>query len=280
MIPKKRIFQIVCDVGVILAIGIIFLLVNSYVQPFERGFYCNDNDIFYPLLPDIIPAYAVGLFGILGTIVAIILIEIFNIHKNFNTKQLLISIYHGLTIFLLGLIVTLLLTEIGKRWIGRLRPHFIEVCKPDLQNLKCSFSDNVELLRYIETNGTFCKGNSKDIKEARLSFPSGHSSISFYTMIFLITYIEARVNGLTFRFFKVLLQLTALIAAYVTSISRIKDNHHRGTDVLGGAIIGIIVAIHVIFVSGRVIWLYNRTKPQYDFDLNQEEILNRDTLNL
>ena len=227
-VSKKRIFQIICDIVVVLGIGIIFLLVNSFVKPFERGFYCNDNDIFYPLLPDIVPSYAVALFGILGTIIFIILIECLNFFQNSSTKQSLISLYHGLAIFILGLVITLLLTEIGKRWIGRLRPHFIEVCNPDFKNLNCTLLNNVQVLKYIETSGSFCKGNSSDVKEARLSFPSGHSSTSFYTMVFLIIYIEARVSVLKLRFFKVLIQLTALIAAYVTSISRVRDNHHRG----------------------------------------------------
>ena len=31
----------------------------------------------------------------------------------------------------------------------------------------------------------------------------------------------------------------AFIAAFITSLSRISDYHHRGSDVIGGAVLGI-----------------------------------------
>ena len=266
MTSRNRIIQIACDFSVIGLIGIIFLLVNSYVEPNIRGFHCNDNDIFYPLKPDIVPAYAVALFGIVGTFICIILIECINKFNKVNFKTIIISAYHGIALFLFGVVSTLLLTEICKRWIGRLRPYFIAACNPIIENFNCTLN-GAPIFNYIDTSGSFCRGKPSDIKEARLSFPSGHSSTSFYTMIFLIIYIQARVSTLKFRYMKVLVQLTAFIAAYVTSISRVRDYHHRGSDVIAGAILGTTVAIFLTLVSGRVIWLYGRQKALYDFDL-------------
>ena len=54
----------------------------------------------------------------------------------------------------------------------------------------------------------------------------GHSSYSNYTMLYLIIFIEARLFLLRFRFIKGLLQVTAFIAAFVTSISRIPGIHN------------------------------------------------------
>lgn len=39
---------------------------------------------------------------------------------------------------------------------------------------------------YIPLTEVQCNGNPDQIKEARLSFPSGHSSFSTFSMIFLI----------------------------------------------------------------------------------------------
>jgi hypothetical protein len=48
--------------------------------------------------------------------------------------------------------------------------------------------------------GDFCTGKDfAKIKEARLSFPSGHASFSTYTMLFLVLYLEARLVTLKFR---------------------------------------------------------------------------------
>jgi len=74
----------------------------------------------------------------------------------------------------------------------------------------------------------FNKGDPATVKEGRLSFPSGHSSFAWYTMIFLIVFIEARLQLLKLRYIKPLIQMIAFIAAYVTAISRIPDYHHRG----------------------------------------------------
>ena len=46
-----------------------------------------------------------------------------------------------------------------------------------------------------------CTGDPKIVKEARLSFPSGHSSFSTYSMVFVI------VNTFIFSFFFVNLNL-------------------------------------------------------------------------
>ena len=57
-------------------------------------------------------------------------------------------------------------------------------------------------------------------------------------MVFLILFVEARLVLLRFRYFKPLLQMTAFIAAYVTTLSRVPDYAHRGSDVIGGAVLG------------------------------------------
>lgn len=41
-------------------------------------------------------------------------------------------------------------------------------------------------ISYVPLTEVICTGDPAKIKEARLSFPSGHSSFSAYSMIFLI----------------------------------------------------------------------------------------------
>lgn len=84
--------------------------------------------------------------------------------------------YCAIGVFGFGGASSQLLTDIGKYTIGRLRPHFIDVCDP---NIDCSLIENAH--RYI-TDFT-CRKSS--IKDTRLSFPSGHSSFMTYTMVYL-----------------------------------------------------------------------------------------------
>ena len=90
-------------------------------------------DITFPYMADIVPIWGVGLYGILGTVTVIIIVEIFNAklvpcqagdersgREKFRTFS--IVIFHSISLFIFGVGVQLLLTEIGKRWAGRLRP--------------------------------------------------------------------------------------------------------------------------------------------------------------
>ena len=209
-------------------------------------FFINyKKSLSFVLIEDTIPFWAVGIYGTFGPLVFIIIIEMINLKlfpcKNNRNKIKIyfICIYHAISLFILGISLVLCITEIGKRWVGRLRPHFIAVCKPNLLRLNCT-SNGLTGVYYnpIDTGGRFCSGDPKNVLEARFSFPSGHSSYSWYTMIFLILYVEARLVLLRFRYFKPLIQLGAFSAAFVTALSRISDYHHRGSDVIGGTVIG------------------------------------------
>lgn len=186
----------------------------------------------------------VGIFATVGPFLIIIIIEILNGKQTSQKSKstIIFNTINSLSLFLLGISLTLCLTEICKRWIGRLRPHFIAVCQPDLSQLNCTTETLTGVyFNAIYTGDTFCTNtNTAAVKEARFSFPSGHSSYSSYCMMFLIIYIENRLLLLRFRYLKPLIQTTAFIAALVTCLSRVSDNQHRASDVWAGAILGII----------------------------------------
>lgn len=76
-----------------------------------------------------------------------------------------------------------------------------------------------------------------------------------YTMLFLIFYLEARLVTVETRMIKSMIQIIAFIAAFYTSLSRIPDYAHRFSDVIGGALVGIAVALLIVFVVGKVLWV-------------------------
>lgn len=281
-VTKKRIIQILVDLTCIIIVFTAFILVYSLSAPRKIGFFCNDTDLFRPLSSEILPFWVVALYATLSPIIIIIISEIitfklFNFSRKQNEfktdfnrrKMFLIATTHGLSLFVLGIGITLLLTEVAKKWIGRLRPNFIAICNPDLTQIECVniIDANTFYYNYISTSGNFCRGYDYEVNKARESFPSGHASYSTYTMLFLIIYIEARLHLLRLRFLKPLIQTLALIAAILTSISRVSDYHHRAGDIIGGVILGASVALFMTLVVGRVIWTYGRRPRYYDFDL-------------
>lgn len=88
--------------------------------------------------------------------------------------------YRHIGVFFFGAACSQLTTDVAKYTIGRLRPHFFDVCKPDIDCNDPKFK-----FAYIEEFNCQQK-NSRRLKDMRLSFPSGHSSFSAYCMVFLV----------------------------------------------------------------------------------------------
>lgn len=276
---KDRIIQTVVDLAVIIIVFVILAMVYFLVEPKILYFTCNDSDIFYPYASDTVQLWVVGVYGTIGPIFFILLVELKNTFLNKKSskqarssrfKEFAICSFHAVSLFILGLAITLLLTEIGKRWIGRLRPHFMDVCKPNYALINCTTQTaSGTVYNSIYTGGSFCTGSAANVKEARFSFPSGHSSFSCYTMIFLIVYLEARLVLLRLRFIKPLLQMTAFIAAFVTCLSRISDYHHRGSDVFGGCVLGLAIGLFITLVIGRVLWEYKVIERYHEIEMKK-----------
>ncbi len=78
--------------------------------------------------------------------------------------------------------------DLGKFYLGELRPHFLTVCDPrdpdnTSQPIKCQPGDYV--LDYQCRPGTELYA-----EEARLSFPSSHAAFSFHSAVFMALYFH------------------------------------------------------------------------------------------
>lgn len=87
------------------------------------------SDISFPYKKDTIKFWVVGLYGFLGPLVVIIFVEALNAkilpfqNKNGESLNLMlrrfgIYLFNSISLFIFGASIVLLLTEIGKRWIG------------------------------------------------------------------------------------------------------------------------------------------------------------------
>ncbi len=83
-------------------------------------------------------------------------------------------------------------TDIAKYSIGRLRPHFIDVCQPIYNGIKFTLDNPFDCAKYqfqyitdfeCNPNNQFDDQRKRD---ARLSFMSGHSSFAAYCLIYLV----------------------------------------------------------------------------------------------
>ncbi|KAI5709205.1 hypothetical protein M8J76_012734 [Diaphorina citri] len=144
---------------------------------------------------------------------------------------LLIKSFGTISLFWLGIGFAQITVHGAKFLCGRLRPHFFEICRP---NIDCS----LEQYRYAFITNYTCLGT--DLNLIRASFPSAHSAVAFYAALYTIIYLHrVRITIRGSRFPGYFLQFIIFQAAWYTSLTRVLDNMHHWTDVLAGALIGI-----------------------------------------
>ena len=175
------------DVVCFVIVGLPILLLFFIGVPYKRGFNCKDDSINKPFKNSTISSPLATAIGLIVPGITFILVEYFR-HRSkrqkvANGKEVGPVIYVGpiklntlilkllkiIVLFLFGAAVNVLLTDVGKYGVGRLRPHFLSVCKPKMGVLaNCTLGDFI--------TEDVCTGEASLIRQARLSFPSGHSS--------------------------------------------------------------------------------------------------------
>jgi len=188
-----------------------------------------------------------------------------------RTPWIAVELYRHFGYFTLGAVSCLLFTEIAKFTIGRLRPHFLTLCKPEYSDELCkdgSYEKFVDLdedeicLGLISNGGNTTKAQ---LHEARLSFLSGHSSFSFFCATFIVVYLQSRLANfptgtqayvnLTYRTLKIsrpFLQFGLIILAFWISLTRISDYFHHPLDVATGALVGTLFACVTLVVCADI----------------------------
>ncbi|XP_047736607.1 phospholipid phosphatase 1 isoform X3 [Hyalella azteca] len=257
LIDIKYGVRICLDFLLLLIVGLVLLVGKKTWVPSQRGFFCDDTSIRYPFVDhETVGDTSLLGVGVLLPIATILGLEWQRCRSSEVGKRVHVcgrplhsyfwSLYNNVGCFLFGCAVSQLLTDVAKYSIGRLRPHFLSICNPDWSTITCV--DPVSGgYNYVLPD---CSPKDEDrLKEARLSFPSGHASFSAFTMIYLVLYLQARMR-LRVRLVRPFVQFACLLMAFYTSLSRVSDYKHHWSDVLFGALLGTVVAVLVgVFVT-------------------------------
>ncbi|XP_034047824.1 phospholipid phosphatase 1 isoform X2 [Thalassophryne amazonica] len=244
MFDTRGIAFILLDIACLVLAGLPFAILNVQHKPFRRGFFCNDDSIKYPFKEDTITYQLLGGVMIPITILTMIFGECISVYlQRIGSKSSFGSyvarVYKAVGTFLFGAAMSQSLTDIAKYSIGRLRPHFLDVCKPDWKQINCSTGNYIEDFT--------CTGDATMVNEGRLSFYSGHSSFSMYCMLFLALYLQARFQTEWARLLRPTIQFFLIAASVYTGLSRVSDYKHHWSDVLTGLLQGAIMALLVVF---------------------------------
>lgn len=205
-----------------LTLGIVFLYLQ-YAEPFRRKIQPEELWLYKnPRTLSYVPAH------ILWPFICIIPFFVIFIANLLNRNRV-----DGLQAFLaltLAFGINGVVTNSTKLVIGRPRPDFFYRCFPDGKG-DLQFP---------------CTGNKDDIIEGLKSFPSGHSSFAFASMMFCTLYLFGKLQVFNQRgkgkSWPLLLSLSPLYCALAVALSRTCDYHHHWQDVLVGSVLGTCIA--------------------------------------
>ncbi|KAM9820118.1 phospholipid phosphatase 1 [Neosynchiropus ocellatus] len=245
MFETRAVSFVLLDVACLILGGLPLAAFNlGKVRPYQRGFFCSDDSIKYPFHPSTVSSTVLYTVGFALPISCMVVGECLSVYlKRLSSKSSFGSyvacVYKAVGTFLFGAAMSQSLTDIAKYSIGRLRPHFLDVCKPDWKLINCTVGVYVEDFA--------CTGDPTKVNEGRLSFYSGHSSFSMYCMLFLALYLQARLQAEWARLLRPMLQFFLVAASIYTGLSRVSDYKHHWSDVLTGLLQGAIMALLVVF---------------------------------
>ncbi|XP_039963038.1 putative phosphatidate phosphatase [Bactrocera tryoni] len=251
---RRFLRSLLTDLIIFIVLGIPILICEFVLEPFRRGFFCDDESIRYPFRPNTITTVMLGVIVLAVPALIMLLVELTLFYRcdriretvlllGYKVPAWLVEFAQHALYFTFGGLLTLEATEIGKFTIGRLRPHFISVCQPQLSDgSNCESPQNLH--RYIENY--ICVGSgytSEDVWQARLSFPSGHSSLCFFALTYVAIYLQYKITWRGSKLTRHFLQFTLVMLAWFTALSRIMDNWHHWSDVLCGGLLGLAMAL-------------------------------------
>ncbi|KAH8272944.1 hypothetical protein KR018_011893, partial [Drosophila ironensis] len=273
---KRILCRVGLDILILLCVGFPILLFFLLGDPYKRGFFCDDESLRHPFHDSTVRNWMLYFIGVIIPVGVILAIEVIisqnkaksdngnttsrrYIFMNHELPDWLIECYKKVGIYAFGAVVSQLTTDIAKYSIGRLRPHFIAVCQPQMAD-GSTCDDAKNLGKYIQE--FTCKGvgsSARMLKEMRLSFPSGHSSFTFFAMVYLALYLQARMTWRGSKLLRHLLQFIFIMVAWYTALSRVSDYKHHWSDVLAGSLIGSLCAL---VVANYVSDLFQKPNPK------------------
>eukprot|EP00767_Chilomastix_cuspidata_P001598 gnl/Chilomastix_cuspidata/1721.p1 GENE.gnl/Chilomastix_cuspidata/1721~~gnl/Chilomastix_cuspidata/1721.p1 ORF type:complete len:275 (+),score=63.87 gnl/Chilomastix_cuspidata/1721:139-963(+) len=206
------IVECVVAIAVILVGCIFYATILQFAV--ERQFFLDDNSISYDYKEDqIVPNWLMYLICAV-TILIPLVFELIHSKKWLRFLILLMA-------YVVAAAPMVLLLDFTKVVAARLRPDFLSRCQPNLE---------------LE-----CQGDPAVVLDGRTSFPSGHTTSTFYTCASASIYLwrvlapfaEGKLVGTT-----AVIAALPLLVSWFVALSRSLDNRHHPTDILGGVVLG------------------------------------------
>ncbi|KAI6210596.1 AcidPPc domain-containing protein [Aphelenchoides besseyi] len=215
------------------------------VSPSQVGFSCSDQTIRNPFHRNTVPTKLLLAVCLAGPLVVIGIASLLYYGKITTPASLIASIRYSTFSYLdyiLSFWITTAILDYLKCHVSRLRPNFIEMCRPDAL-LICD-SDPVA---YV-SNYT-CTAHWKDARISQTSFPSGHSGASAFALMFVIYFFQRHLISKKIMENRYLAALRYVcftfysLFAIFCFVTRVTDFWHFPSDVCGGIGIAVVLTL-------------------------------------
>ncbi|CAD5210421.1 unnamed protein product [Bursaphelenchus okinawaensis] len=249
--PRRLpVLRYVVDISLVAITFFVSQVIVKSFGPVENGFYCNDARLSFPYKGSTVTVVHLLLYCVLLPLVFVIITELVMLsihpHERYSVYEyhrgkvqrfgIRMAVFYGY--YFAFEIFVFLLTLYTKNSVGRLRPHFLTVCQPSYDPADCNVAG-----AFIG-NYTCMSGLSDKVREARLSFFSGHSSFAFGAATFTVLYLQHRLIGhIRSRIIIPLIQTIVVSTALFIAVSRLFDYKHHWTDVGVGVSVGILTMV-------------------------------------
>lgn len=228
-------------------LGLLAAVEYGYMPSPRTGFYCNDPKINFKFNGDTVTIGILLSGSFIFPLLALWFVEagLTHTHRGGGLWRSLRAAVRPAARwyreFLLGLGVVMFVTDAMKLLVSEPRPHFLDTCRPDAA-LNCSSPS-----QWIDD---FACTNQRDskwaVRDSMRSFPSGHTSISVFTALYVMIYLRRRMMPDVTLLLVPWLQGLFLLWALVCSLTRITDHRHHWWDVMAGSVVGVVSAFYTV----------------------------------
>jgi membrane-associated phospholipid phosphatase len=228
-----------------------FCSLHLFLVPKPLPFFLGDLSIAYPLYNEHVPIIRLFVISFLVPAFAILcghglqhLRSPSSTFKNLFVSYLwcLLGVFQAM-----GILFTIV--NFLKLLTGRQRPNFLSLC--DYNGYRAAVNAGGKVLQHwYDKHVNFgqlgdiknCQGTLTNVADSLRSFPSGHSAISWSSMVYTTLYLRSALGvpkGVSISIPALVSALPLAISAYI-AMSRVIDRWHNTDDVAIGSAVGII----------------------------------------
>jgi membrane-associated phospholipid phosphatase len=249
------------DIVTMAAMGALGLgIYNAHPAP-TRSFAVTFSDgevvypqFAYPLRREIVPIWAAALLASLVPIFVILCMQV-RIRSFWDANNAIIGLLYAL--------ISAAVFQVFIKWlIGGLRPHFLDVCKPDVSLASngagvVGAGYNAAGFKQIYYTRQICTGDINKIDDSLESMPSGHTTAAFAGFVFLYLYLNAKLKVFSNyhpSMWKLIAVYAPILGACLIGGALTIDAFHNWYDCLAGAVIGTVMAFSAYRMCYAAVW--------------------------